>query len=203
MGLVEKFNSALEFASNERELDSFLKNHLELIEALNEHSWNCVLPKSQFPIGTNFVADYIVLSACSGYWNCVLIEMQSHKDPIYIKNGEESAGLREARKQISDWKIWIDENEPAFRAQLADFAKDEVAQCNRLTHTKASTELRDPKTCVFYKYKVLIGRRSFLDVERNKQRSYSSGFEIVTFDRLLDRARKIDELNDSIARTKI
>ena len=121
--------------------------------------------------------------------------MQSHRDSIFIRSGEESEGLREARKQISDWRIWINENEPAFRAQLADFAKDEVAQCNRPTHTKASTELRDPKTCVFFRYKVLIGRRALLDVERNKQRSCTSDFEIVTFDRLLDRARKIDELN--------
>lgn len=202
MGLEEQLNMALEKASNEREIDSFLKSHLELIIELNEHSWNCVLKKSQFPIGTKFVADFIVLSACSGYWNCVLIEMQSHRDSIFTKKGEESAGLREARKQITDWKMWIDENEPAFREQLAVFAKDEAAQCNRPTHTKASTELRDPKTCIFYKYKVLIGRRSFLDVERNKQRSCSSGFEIVTFDRLLDRARKIDDANDYLAKTK-
>lgn len=202
MGLEEKLKTVLENASNELEIDSFLKKHLELIFELNEHSWNCVLPKSQFPMGTKYVADYIILSACSGYWNCVLIEMQSHRDHIFTKKGEESAGLREARKQINDWSIWIDENEPAFRAQLADFAKDEVAQCNRPTHTKASTELRDPKTCVFYKYKVLIGRRVCLDVERNKQRSYSSGLEIVTFDRLLDRARKIDELNDYLAKAK-
>lgn len=202
MCLEERLNTALEKAANEREIDSFLKKHLELIVELNEHSWNCVLPKSQFSIGTKYVADYIVLSACSGYWNCVLVEMQSHKDPIFTKDGEESVGLREARKQIIDWRIWIDENESAFRAQLADFAKDEVAHCNRPIHTKASTELRDPKPCVFYKYKVLIGRRSFLDVERNKQRSCASGFEIVTFDRLLDRARKIDELNDYLARIK-
>lgn len=94
--------------------------------ALNEHGWNCVLKKTQFSIGAKYVADYIVLSACSGYWNCLLIEMQSHRDPIFTKKGEESAGLREARKQINDWKIWINENEPAFREQLADFAKDEV-----------------------------------------------------------------------------
>ena len=147
----------------------------------------------------------IILSACSGYWNCVLIEMQSPKDSIFTKKGEASAGLREAQRQVQEWKKWIDENEATFRAQLADLAKDEVAQCNRPLHTKAKTELRDPRTCVFYnfyKYKVLIGRRSFLDEEKNKRRESFCDFEIVTFDRLLDRAKKLDENNEYMAKIR-
>lgn len=202
MGLYLELKSALDSANNEREIDIFLKDHIELIRVLNEHSWNCVLLSPQFKIGTEYIADYIVLSACSGYWNCVLIEIQSPKDRIFTKKKEFSLGLREAQRQVTEWKIWIDENENSFRSQLAKLAKGEIAQCIQSNHKTASSELRDPKTVVLYSYKIVIGRRSFLDEERNKMREQCYGFEIITFDRLLDYAKRCDEFEEEIKEAK-
>lgn len=195
MGTYEEFLNILDDAKNEREIGCYLKDNLMLVRnTLNVWSWNCVICKPEFKIGTKFIADFIVLSANSGCWNCVLIEMQSHKDRIFLKDGTASKGLREAQKQIQEWQMWIESYNAEFRGYLADLAKGEPAQCsNVMRHTRAETELRDPKTVIRYYYKVLIGRRDFLNEDGNQRRNHFEGFEIVTFDRLLDYAKKLDE----------
>ena len=195
MGYYDGFKNALENADNERQIGAYIKQNLWLISVLNEHSWNCVVPKAEFNIGGQYRADFIILSACSGYWNCVLIEMQSPKDRIFLKKGEPAKGLREALRQVQDWKMWIEANEGAFRQQLAKLAEGKPARCsNASVHTFAETELRDPYTVIRYTYKILIGRSEFLTQEANKRRSQYSGFvEIIAFDRLLDYAKKRDE----------
>lgn len=200
MGFYEELKKALDNANNEREIGAFLKKKLSLIRELNEHSWNCVITKAEFNIGVKYRADFVVLSACSGYWNCVLIEMQSPKDRIFNQKGEALQGLREAQRQVQDWDMWIKENEVAFRQQLAELAKGKHSQCSNVSlHQLAETELRDLKTTVRYKYKILIGRRDFLKQEDNKRRSQFTDFEIVTFDRLLDYAKRCDE-NDTLTK---
>ena len=194
MGYYDDFKIALDKAKSEREIAEYLKHNLSLIRVLNEHSWNCVISKAEFNIGVQFRADFIVLSACSGYWNCVLIEMQSPKDRIFLKSGEASKGLREAQRQVQDWKMWIEDNEFTFRQQLAKLAEGKPAQCSNVAvHSLAEAELRDLNTTVRYTYKILIGRRETLKQIDNKRRSQFSDFEIVTFDRLLDYAKKCDE----------
>ena len=194
MGLYEDFSSALEKAKNERELSHFLKNNIILIKRLR-HSWNDCALKAEFKIGPFYIADFVVLSARSGAWECLLVEMQSHLDLIYTKSNEATEGLREAERQISDWKMYIEENESAFRDQLSILAEenDMPACCSRAdVHQCASSELRDPHIYIEYRYMILIGRREYLSLKNNKRRSMRTDCEIVTFDRLLEDAKRID-----------
>ncbi len=195
MEIHEELLAALNNAKNEREIARYIKNNLLLIRnSLNEWSWNCVICKPEFKIGTKYIADFVILSANSGYWNVVLIEMQSHNDRIFLKDGTASKGLREAQKQVQEWKMWIESYSSEVRECLAELAKGQPAQCsNASKHIMAQTELRDPKTVVHFHYKVLIGRRSFLNEDGNQRRAQFGGIEIVTFDRLLDYAKKLDE----------
>lgn len=191
----DELNRALDQAKNEHDIGVYLKQNLDLIRVFNEHSWNTVLSRAEFAIGTKYRADFLVLSACSGYWNCVLIEMQSPCDKIFDRKGEATKGLREAQRQVQDWKMYIDEYESAFREQLSIITDGIPAQCsNASVHQKASIELRDPKTVIHYKYKILIGRSVFMDENNNRRRNIS-GFEIVTFDRLLKYVKRLDEVN--------
>ena len=187
---------ALDSARNEQEIGRYLKDNLGLLRILNEHSWNCVKVAAEFPVGTKYRSDFLILSACSGYWNCVLVEMQSPKDKIFTKKQEYSAGLREAFRQVGEWEMYIKKYEDAFRNQLADFASDEPAYCsNAADHTRASTELRDPRTVIRFRYKILIGREAYLDAELNERRNtlVDHRCEIVTFDRILNYAKRLDE----------
>ena len=198
MGYYDEFNEVLSLAKKERDISAYLKSNLELLRVLNEHSWNCVISKAEFHIGTQYIADFIILSACSNFWNCVLIEMQSPCDKIYNKDQTATKELKEAERQLQEWQIHIETYQSSFRDQLAELAHDLPAQCsNVLVHRLARTELRDPKIMVRYRYKILIGRRAYLNEQTNRRRATTSGFEIVTFDRILDYAKRRDEAKTS------
>ena len=52
--------------------------------------------------------------------------------------------------------------------EIERFLKEQPAHCsNAPKHIMAQTELRAPKTVIHFHYKVLIGRRSFLDEDDN------------------------------------
>lgn len=195
MGKYEELEKVLKNSKGEREVGKYLKENLILIKnTLNIWSWNCVICKPEFKIGTKYVADYLILSANSGCWNAVMIEMQSHRDRILLQDGTASKGLRVAQKQIQEWEMWIESYNTEFRGYLAELAKDELAQCsNVMRHIRADTELRDPKTVIRYKYKILIGRRDYLSEDINNRKNHFGNTEIVTFDRVLDYAKKRDE----------
>jgi hypothetical protein len=123
--------------------------------------------------------------------------VESHKKELFSK-GEQSPTLRHALKQLEDWDIWVGKNESYLRQQLANVLKkfNAPAFCsNAALHSKAETEIRDPKTNVNYHYKALIGRRDSLD-QNDQERRFSiwrkGKIEVVTFDRLIDSARRID-----------
>lgn len=195
----DELRQALDQAKNEREIGYYLKANLNLLRVLNEHSWNCVKISPEFSVGTKYRADFIILSACSGYWNCVLVEIQNPNDRIYTKKQEYTASLKEGMRQIQEWQMYISRHESTFREQLAELVPDEPAYCsNASVHQRASTEIRDSRTVIRYIYKILIGKRQSLDEERNQRRNtlIDPHCEIVTFDRLLDYAKKLDEARE-------
>ena len=193
-GLFKQLQEQLSQCKNERELAPFLKKHLLLIRnTLNVHAWNCVVCQPEFRLGTEYIADFLILSADSGCWHAVFIEMQSHQDSIYNKDGSMTRQLNEAQKQIQEWKIWIEEHPMEFRKSVSRLVDNCAAQCSRAdVHVNAGAEIRDIKTVVWPEFKILIGRRSYLNQESNKRRATSGDFEIVTFDRLLDVAKRLD-----------
>ena len=194
MGYYNELCGVLSTAKKESDISSYLKNNLQLIRRLKSY-WNGDVIKAEFAIGAKYIADFVVLSACSGCWECLLIEMQSPCDRIFTKNGEYTAQLKEAQRQLQDWQMYIHQNEHAFRDQLAELAHDLPAFCSRADlHQTAYTELRDPRTYIEFNYMVLIGRKAFLSQDDNYRRSLpANGFKIVTFDRLLEFAKDLDK----------
>lgn len=193
-GLYKEFQEQLSSCKKERELAPFLKQHLVLVRnTLNVHAWNCTVCQSEFRLGTDYIADFLSLSADSGRWHVVFIEMQSHLDRIYNKDGSMTKQLNEAQKQIQEWKIWIEEHATEFRDSISKLVNTCPAQCSKADiHSNAGAEIRDTKTVVSPVFKILIGRRESLNQETNKRRALSGGIEIVTFDRLLDMAKQLD-----------
>jgi len=186
-----QFYNCLELAKGEREVTNFLKNHLYLFKIF-DHAWNAKYAESEVMLGDKHKIDFLTLSADSGQWRVSLIEAQSPKDSIYTKNGTHTKGLREAHKQLKEWKIWINHYKQQFRDKLADIVYDDCpARCsNASVHTFAKSELRDLRTVVHINYIALIGRRSDRNVEKNQHASQEI-FEIVTYDRLLDYAQRL------------
>lgn len=197
--LVDAFQLALTRAKNERELQPFLKQHKILIRnAFNRFSWNFADVIPEFNLGGDYRIDFLVLSADSGSWNAIFVELKSHKDSFFTKQGIPNKSLNKALRQLDDWERWLNRNESNFREKLSNYLEkiDSPAFCsNAMYHTKGSTEIRDPQTCINYDYYIVMGRRSFLSsLDQERRNLYrKKGREIVTYDRILDVAKRLDE----------
>ena len=186
------FKKHLDNAKNERDVLIFLNENVYLFNRL-DHAWNGKHGRANFRFGSDYVADFIILSAHSASWFIRLIEAQSPTDTIYTKTYEETKGLREARRQIAEWKIWIENNPLQFRQALANVVDvDTPPYCSHASlHQCAKTELLDLNTPVEIRYSALIGRRASRDVKKNQLALQNLDFSIMTYDRLLDWAEEM------------
>ena len=189
---------ALVKARNERELQPFLKQYPLLIRnALNVWAWNYVDVLPEFRFGSDFRADFLILSADSGSWHATLVELKSHRSRLFTKQGLPSRSLNTALRQLDDWELWLRRYENLFRASLSKHfeSKKVIAFCSPADrHRMAETEITDPRTRLDLKYRILMGRRNELDIEDQERRGLLSakGRDIVTYDRLIDVARTLD-----------
>lgn len=186
------FEKHLDNAKKERDVLKFLNENVYLFNIL-DHAWNGKHGRANFRFGSDYIADFIIMSAHSGSWIIRLIEAQSPTDTIYTKKYEETQGLREARRQIAEWKIWIANNPLQFRQALASVVDDNTpSYCsNASLHQCAKTELLDLNTPVEIRYSALIGRRESRDAKKNQLALQNTDFSIMTYDRLLDGAEKM------------
>jgi hypothetical protein len=198
----------LDRARNEREIHPFLKRHLIIVRnALNTWAWNHVEVIPEFRFGSEYRADFLILSADSGSWHATFVELKSHRTRLFTKEGIPTKSLNVGLRQLDDWGRWLNRHENVFRNVLSKhFMKNDVAaSCSASDrHTTAATEITDPRTVLNKHYRVVIGRRSHLTIEDQERRaSFSSrDREIVTFDRFLDVARKLDTAEKEIKKMR-
>ncbi len=199
MRLEASLTAALEAAENERQLQPFLKKHPLLVRnALNVWAWNYVEVFPEFRCGPDFRADFLIVSADSGSWHAVFVELKSHRDRLFTKAGVPSRALAIGLRQLDDWERWVQRQDAMFREHLSTLLAPRCvpAQCSRGDrHMTATTEVRDPRTVIWFRFKLLMGRRHELtDEDQDRRGSYHvKDRELVTYDRLLDYARRHDE----------
>lgn len=200
MGLEHKLLAELESAKNEREIQPFLKGNPILVRnVLNVCSWNYVDLLPEFKLKTNFRVDFLVLSADSGQWHATIVEAKSHRAKVFTKAGHPSQELNKALRQLDEREDWLRRHEALFREALSKHL-DKHHVCTQTIystvrgHTWGKTEITDPRTVLHCAYKVLIGRRASFSEEYPDLRGhyYDKGREILTYDRLVDKAREFD-----------
>jgi hypothetical protein len=199
-GVAVALEALLSDLPNECQVLNFLKPFPYVIRnAFNAWAWNSVLLKSEFSLGADYIADFLILSAHSGAWHTVLIELESPTARPFTKNGNPSKALAKGLAQLDEWEIWIRNNESLFREHLSKLLQREgtPAKCsNAKDHQFAHTEIRDPHTVVNKEYVVVVGRRTsfFFDSDAQERRGqyYNRGHRIASYDRLLDKAKILE-----------
>src|SRR2546426_4364959 len=181
----------------ERDVHTALKTLPRVLWLAFSHGWHENVVLSEFRFGTEYRADFLLLSAHSGAWHATFIELKPPNARLYLKDGTESVPLRRALRQVKDWANWTQKNDGSFRQDLRR-ALEETAKKDRDIEKNPSNysgnRLLDPRTVVFDHYVIVIGRRQELTARDQERRSTESihthGLEIATYDRLLDLARK-------------
>jgi Domain of unknown function (DUF4263) len=211
MKLQNKLIQVLDQAKGEREIHKFLKKEPLLVWATfmnyGGHS-DYVIP--EFSLRGKYYADFVVMQSFSGGWNIAFIELEPVDEKPFNKNGSPSNRLRGAIKQINDWHDFEKDEGASLRSDLADIAKkhDMLYPERNLAREPwcVKMPLRDPKTYLCCEYFIVMGRRSHFDEElihvKSKFARHNNA-EILTYDRFIDVAEKLNQQNEYYKSRKI
>lgn len=173
--LIEKLNKIIlsfqeildDEKSTEHNIQAFLKKHPIL---LMPDFLKCI-PHPQF--GSEYVPDFILVSGSNSGEYCTLVEIESSSHKLFNKNGDSSAALKHAEKQIRDWRAWLREN--------ASYAQRSLNVSNLHSNSPAQ---------------IIIGRRSIIqkDNHLNQLQAINADYHgetvIKTYDDLIDSTLK-------------
>ncbi|MBN1342839.1 MAG: DUF4263 domain-containing protein [Phycisphaerae bacterium] len=178
--------------ATERDVHSFLKAYPMIMIQLFNVSWNYYLAIPEFELGTDFRADFLVLSADSGAWHAVFVELKGPNDRIYLKDGSPSKKLRDAEKQIADWQKFCRARTDEVKHGLAKALKPRCVSAQNLLMGRggyAHEEIELPGCFFHEQYKIVIGRRSSFADEPSTHAlapGFGYGPQVSTYDRVLD-----------------
>ena len=148
---------------------------------------------SQFSIGDQYKADFVVASAFSGGWEIHFIELEPPSLSPFNKKGNLSSRLVHAAGQIRCWKEFESRHDkrPALVSQLRDaiVKKDLTWHDGREPTDSSGQNIMWPESMLLMEYHVIMGRRSHLSAELVRRKAgliKTDGYELITYDRLLE-----------------
>ena len=189
MSLSEEFRSiVLSSKATERAAHAFLKRYPYVLIHLFNKSWNFYKIFSEFRLGTDFRADFVVISANSGYWDVHFIELEGPHDSPYTQSSTPSRKLNWALdKQMIGWTLRMN-IVIISRIELAKAVKPLRAPAQnhlREHNTTADIEIGHSKTSKHFEYHVIIGNsRRFTEAHRKAHRRHSHWHGVLTYDRV-------------------
>jgi hypothetical protein len=171
---VSKFESSLNAARNEADLQRFLEeNPLILMLQTGGGLGAWVIPQAR--LGAEHVTDFLVAKEASVGYMWYAVELERPQAKMFNKNGDVSKDLNHALRQIGDWRDWLTNN--------LDYA--------RRSRNKSGHNLTDidPELQGL----IIIGRDVDIDRstdERRRRLIREHRTRIETYDWLLSRARE-------------
>lgn len=139
---------------------------------------------SEFPLGTSYRADYLLVGRGSGGWEFVFIELESPTGKITRQDGELGEVFQKGLRQIEDWDAWLDANYSSLKETFNKHKQIEKALPDEFISMDKSR----------LHFVVVAGRRSdFKDKTYRIQRKKfnDKGILILHYDNIIDSARKI------------
>jgi hypothetical protein len=184
-------DEVIETATGEREVHRALEWYAWVVMKLvtNDHSFVV----SEFSLGGEYKADFVVADYFSGGWEIHFIELEPPSMSPFNKNGDFSPRLNHAAGQVRKWKQFEDRHDkrPFLMSRLRDaiIAKDLTWADRREPLDSQGGKLTDPESVFLMEYHVIMGRRRHLNSELMARKAAlikTDGFELITYDRVLD-----------------
>lgn len=147
---------------DENAIHKFIKkNPIMLAYKMYGGKGNWLFSKPKF--GCEYIPDFIMCTQDSAGFHWALIELESPNKKALRNNGQQTAYLSNAIKQINEWRIWLRKNISYARYELGYFDID--AECPAL---------------------IVIGRRKHITPElKDYYRELSNdNLKIMSYDRL-------------------
>jgi hypothetical protein len=107
--LVERFRQCLERVESERDLQVFLEaNPMLLVQPLDGGHGRWVVPHKR--LGGEHVTDFMIAEKSSIGFEWTAVELESPLARMFKKDGDPTAALTHAVRQIQDWRVWLGRN---------------------------------------------------------------------------------------------
>lgn len=138
----------------------------------------------EFPLGTSYKADYLIIGKNSGGHEFVFVELENPKGNITIQDGELGNTFRKGIIQVKNWKRWLQEN----YSYLSEYFE---THCNR-NQTLPKEFMKFDSTRLHYV--VVAGRRKdFTDKTYQIAREYKDNekIQLLHYDNLCDFSKQI------------
>jgi len=186
-GEIESF---LDSVADEQQIHRYLADYPDLV------CWTFVTSGghsryvfSQFPLGSRYKVDLVVLWCYSGAWEVHYIELEPVDDPIVTRAGTPGKRLRGAMKQVDDWRDYARMNPRAVRDELARYARtrDLLGYFpGEPLANYSGNYLLDPETYLKESYHIVIGREKAVGPHAMRNvRRLGHDVTIATYDRFV------------------
>jgi hypothetical protein len=187
----------LDTSAGERELLSYFGKHPHAIYwTLCRMGGHCRYVFREFPLGSSYVADFVLLNSYSGTWEVKFVELEPASTKVFTKSGVPAQRLGAAVKQVDDWCEYFERHREQVRADLVRWArtKDLLGYSEGETPSNFSGNLlSDPSTYLLFSSYVFVGRRQDLSSQEHTHKARFSSrhnVEVATYDRILDLVRE-------------
>ena len=188
-----EFSTFLEKEKGERGISKFLSNRPEILYwTFCRAGGHCRYVFREFPLGSQYLVDYVVLNSYSGLWEVMFIELEPVDDCIFTKAKVPSKRFAGAIKQVDDWAEYFDMNKAQVRADLVKWAKEKDIlgyDDADIMSNNSGDYLADPESFLKDSYHIIIGLRNKVSRESHKRKAtYTSkhGIEVMSYDRIQD-----------------
>lgn len=104
---IELLREAIESAEDEKPVQACLQAHPQLVARLAGLTSFGAFVRSQVELGSQLVPDFMLAVADSAGVHWTLIELESPRAQVGIRNGRLAGKAREGVQQIEDWREWI------------------------------------------------------------------------------------------------
>ena len=141
---TKAYLAALKASNGERHILTYFRRHPALIY---KHTVPCrghddyVI--SEFEIGNEYKADFVVLNSYSGGWEIAFIELEPVGAKMFNKDRTPTRELRVAIRQVDDWRRFIRQQQTYFLTQLTKAAQQKDLLHPDLRPRQPSTHFGD------------------------------------------------------------
>ena len=137
----------------------------------------------EFPLGTQYVVDYLLAGRASGGWQFIFVEFENPYNNIVVKDGNWGMTVRKGLKQIRDWQAFIAANYAVLYEEFKKYTpKILTEEFFRYDPTRMH-------------YAVVAGRRQDFDDPAirvlQRQLKKESDIKLLHYDNLLDDSRRL------------
>ncbi len=187
------FSSFLDNETGERGISKFLENRPQILYwTFCRSGGHCRFVFREFPLGSQYKADFVILNSYSGVWEVMFIELEPVDDMAFTKAGVPSKRMAGAIKQVDDWGAYFDMHKLQVRSELVRWAQSndilKYDDSDPLSNMSGDY-LADPASYLTDSYHIVIGRRDNISSESHKRKAMyktKRNIEIMTYDRLRD-----------------